>query len=89
MHGQAKAIDMDFLTLLQLMKFLQFEGKAVEVNGKPISVFEHRLYQACHEKMIESTENETIEQKFLIGLVLSEFDSYDGSFLKVRNIHYK
>ena len=85
MHGLGYiSIDMDLLTCLEMMKFLRFEGKAsFDGNGKPISYFEYRLYNACHKRLLDAATYESIEVNFLIGIVLSDMDSYDGSFIKV------
>ena len=85
MHGLVIiSIDMDVLTTLEMMKFLRFEGKAgFDGNGKPISYFEYRLYNACHKRLLDAATYEPIEYNFLIGIVLSDMDSYDDSFVKV------
>ena len=70
-------------TLLSLLRFLRFEGKAsLDGNSKPISELDHNLYNTVHAKLDEA--DLPLEDKVLTGLVLSEIDSYDGRFLKVN-----
>ena len=89
MHGLGvkNTINMSLVNALEMMRFLCFEGKAdIDGNGKPISSFEYRLYNACYTTMLNSTKYQSIELNFLIGIVLSEMDSYNDSFIKVRKL---
>ena len=81
LHG-IQLTDIEMTTILSLLRFLRFEGKAsLDGKGKPISELEHDLYKAVHLKL-EQTEL-LLEDKVLAGLVLSEVDSYDGTFFEV------
>ena len=82
LHGIQLA-DIEMTTLLSLLRFLRFQGKAsLDGNCKPISELEYNLYQTVHAKL-EETEL-PLEDKVLTGLVLSEVDSYDGKFFEVN-----
>ena len=81
LHGIQLA-DVEMATILSLLRFLRFEGKAsLDGKGNPISELEYDLYNAVHSKL-EETEL-SLEDKVLAGLVLSEVDSYDGTFFEV------
>ena len=81
MHGIKKS-NVGLSTILSLLKFSLFEGKAdLDENKKPISGFEHDMFINIHTVLEE--KNLSMEEKVLAGLVLTEIDSYDGRYLEV------
>ena len=82
LHG-IKLANIEMATLLSLIRFLRYEGKAsLDGNSKPISELEFSLYKTVHAKLEEAEL--PLEDKVLSGLVLSEVDSYDGKFFEVN-----
>ena len=81
MHGINK-FNVGLITVLSLLKFSRFEGKAdLDGNGKPISTFEYDLFNEIYALL--EKKNLSVEQTVLVWLVLTEIDSYDGSYLTV------
>ena len=81
MHGIDQS-NVGLPTVLSLLKFSRFEGKAdLDGNGKPISTFEYDLFNEIYALL--EKKNLSVERTVLVWLVLTEIDSYDGRYLKV------
>ena len=78
--------DMKFHVLLDLMRFLSFEGKATVVKGKPISSLDYKLYKNLHYQL--ETATLTVTDAILACLFLVQIDSYDGAFFEVLRIFH-
>ena len=76
--------DLKFHILLELLKFLRYEGKATVVKGKPISSLDFKLYKDLHEKLEKTSL--TVTDAILACLFLSQVDSYDEALFEVLKI---
>jgi len=80
MHGIRKS-NVKLRTILSLLQFLRSEGKAdLDGNGEPMSSFEYNIFNNVHTVLEKQCL--TTEEKVLSGLVLTEIEPYDESYLK-------